>query len=133
VRGGAIPLLAWSALLFVLFLGNWIWDAKAVNAAEAAFAAAVILGAAAALIVTGRRQAHRRGAPEAETDPRTLPRASLGAVLVALSVAAILFGMAWARFLVYAGAVALVASLARLALEQRAERAALRRIREGRP
>lgn len=133
MRGGAIPLLAWAALLFVLFLGNWIWDAKAVNAAEAAFAAIVILTAAGALILAGRRQAIRRGPPEPDPAPHALPHSSLGAVLVALSVAAILFGMAWARFLVEAGAVALLASLSRMWLEIRAERRAVRQSRAGRP
>jgi hypothetical protein len=127
MRGGAIPLLAWAALLFVLFLGNWIWDAKTVNAAEAAFAAMVVLAAAGALIITGRRQAVRRGAPEVDPTPQALPHSSLGAVLVALSVGAILFGIAWARFLVEAGAVALVASLCRVGLEVRSERRAVRR------
>ena len=130
MRGGAIPLLAWGGLLFVLFLGNWIWDAKAVNAAEAAFSALVVFAAAGALVYRGRRQALRRGPPEPDPAAQALPQASLGAVLVALSAAAILFGMAWARFLVYAGAVALAASLVRLALERRAERDAVRRFEE---
>lgn len=127
MRGGAIPLLAWAALLFVLAVGDAVWNAKLVNGLTAAFAVIVVLGAAAAIVGLGRGEALRRGPPSPEAGARGFPQASLGAVLVALSVAAILFGVVWARFLVYAGGVALAASLGRLWLEVRAQRRAVGR------
>jgi NADH:ubiquinone oxidoreductase subunit 6 (subunit J) len=126
MRGGAIPLLAWGTLLLVLFIGNWIWDAKPVNAATAAFAAVVIY-AGGVLLWLARRESIRRGPPAPSSEPQGLPQMSLGAALAGLSIGAILFGLAWAQFLVYFGAVMLVTSLGRLWLELRAERASRRR------
>jgi hypothetical protein len=125
MRGGAIPLLAWGTLLLVLFIGNWIWDAKPVNAATAAFAAIVIY-AGGALLWLARRESIRRGPPAPSLEPQGLPQMSLGATLAGLSVGAILFGLAWAQFLVYFGAAMLAISLGRLWLELRAERASRR-------
>jgi hypothetical protein len=125
VKGGAIPLLAWGTLLLVLFIGNWIWNAKPVNAATAAFAALVIyLGAL--LLWLARRDAIKRGPPEPSATPEAVPESSLAAVGIALSVATILFGLAWANFLVYFGAAVLALSLGRLIVEVRAERASRR-------
>ncbi len=121
MRGGAIPLAIWGTLLLVLFIGNWIWDAKPVNAATAAFAALVIyLGAL--LLWLARRDAIKRGPPEPSAAPEAVPQGSLAAAGAGLAVGAILFGLAWANFLVYFGAAMLVLSLGRLALEVRAER-----------
>jgi hypothetical protein len=122
VRGGAIPLLAWALLLLVLFIGNWIWDAKAVNAAEAALAAILILAFAAFLVALSGRQALRKGPPGPAPDPEPVPEASLAAVIIGLAVACILFGVVWAHFLVFFGAGVLILSLGRLALELRSER-----------
>ncbi len=127
MRGGALPLLGWAALLFVLAVGDAVWDQKLVNAATAFFAVLAVLAAAAALVRAGGRSALRRGAPEPVTAPEPVPQGSLGAVLVALSVAMILFGLAWARFLVYFGVFCLLVSLVRVQLEVRAERRTLRR------
>jgi hypothetical protein len=127
MRGGAIPLLAWGTLLLVLFIGNWIWDAKTVNAAVAAFAALVIY-AFGALLVLARREAIRRGPPTPRSGHEIVPGHSLAAVVAGLSVAAILFGLVWANFLVYFGAAVLILSLGRLALELRAERDSRRRV-----
>jgi hypothetical protein len=131
MRGGAIPLLAWGTLLLVLFIGNWIWDAKPVNAATAAFAALVIYAFAVALWLA-RRESIRRGPPAPSADPQAIPQMSLGAVLTGLSVAAMLFGFVWAQFLVFFGAALLLASLARVWLEVRAERASRERLEERR-
>jgi hypothetical protein len=127
MRGGAIPLLAWGTLLLVLFIGNWIWDAKAINAAESAFAAIVIY-AGALLLWRRSREAVRPGPPEPVPKDETVPELSLAAVTAGLSVAAIVFGLAWAQFLVFFGAGTLLASLGRLWLEVRAERASRTRI-----
>jgi prolipoprotein diacylglyceryltransferase len=132
MRGGAIPLLAWGTLLLVLFIGNWIWDAKPVNAATAAFAALVIYAFAFALWLA-RREAIRRGPPAPSSEPQAISQMSFGAVLVGLSLGAILFGFVWAQFLVYFGAALLVASLARVWLEVRAERASRERVEERMP
>jgi hypothetical protein len=131
MRGGSIPLIAWGTLLLVLFIGNWIWDAKPVNAATAAFAALVIYAFAFVLWLV-RREAIRRGPPEPSAEPQALPQMSLGAVFVGLSVAAILFGFVWAQFLVFFGAALLVFSLGRVWLELRAERTSRDQIQERR-
>ena len=121
MRGGSIPLLVWGTLLLVLFIGNWIWDAKPVNAAEAAFASLLIYAFALALWLA-RRESIRRGPPEPREEPEAVPQASLGAVLVGISVGTIMFGLAWANFLVYFGFGLLALSLGRLLLERRSER-----------
>jgi uncharacterized iron-regulated membrane protein len=131
VRGGSIPLLAWGTLLLVLFIINWIWNARAVSAATAAFAALVIY-AFAVLLWLSRRESVRRGPPPARSEPENVPEHSLAAAMAGLSVAAILFGLVWANFLVYFGAAVLAASLGRLALELRAERQSRRRVDPGR-
>lgn len=131
MRGGAIPFFAWGTLLLVLFIGNWIWDAKPVNAAAAGFAALVIyLGGLA--LWRSRRDAVETGPPGPADEPDTVPESSLSAVGAGLSVAAILFGLAWANFLVYFGAATLALSLGRLMLELRAERDSRRALIEER-
>ncbi len=121
MRGGALPLLSWGTLLVVMLLINWIWTGDAIQVGSFAFAVLVVYGAAGLLWRFGR-QAIRRGPPAAGSGPEAVPDASLAAVLAGLSVACILFGVAWASFLIYFGAGVLVLSLGRLALELRAER-----------
>jgi len=125
VRGGAIPVLAWAGLLFVLFVGNWIWDAKAVNAAEAAFSAVIIFAAAFALWLA-RHEAIRRGPPPPQRRIEASPSMSLGAVLAGLGVGAILFGLVWAQFIFIFGIGLLIVAIGRLAIEMRSERASRR-------
>ena len=125
MRGGAIPVLAWAGLLFVLFVANWIWDAKAVNAAEAAFAALLIFAAAFALWLA-RHESIRRGPPPQRTTIQAAPSMSLGAVLAGLGVGAILFGLVWAQFIFFFGIGLLVVAGGRLAVEMRSERASRR-------
>jgi hypothetical protein len=99
-----------------------------VNAATAAFAALVIyLGAALIALRSGAR-AVRRGPPEPETEPQSLPQASSGGFITALGVACFLFGFSFGAFLIYFGAALAVLGMARLGVEVRAERAARRRI-----
>ena len=128
MRGGAIPLLCWGTLLAVLLAINWIWTGDAVQVGTFAYAALAIY-AGGLLLWLLSRSAIRRGPPVATGDPETVPDASVAAVVVALSIACILFGMAWAKFLVFFGAGLLVLSLGRLAVELRAQRAGLRRAR----
>lgn len=129
MRGGAIPVLAWATLLLILFAGNWITDDRGVNPAVAGFAALVIYAIGVALILA-RREAIRRGAPPSSGDAEAEPDASVAAVIVGLSVGCILFGLVWARFLVYFGAAMLVLALGRMAVELRAERRTLARAKD---
>ena len=131
MRGGAIPLLAWGTLLLVLFIGNWIWNAKAVNAAEAGLAALIIY-AGAFLLWRARREALRRGPPSSSSEPQALPEGSLAAVLAGLAIGSILFGMVWGRFLVIFGIGLLAAALGRGIQELRAERRSRDQARESR-
>jgi hypothetical protein len=121
VRGGAIPLLAWGTLLLVLLAINWIWTDDAIQVSSFAFTVLAVYGAA-LLLWAAKREALRRGPPPPRGDPEPVPEASLSAVLIGLSVACILFGLAWAKFLVYFGAGVLALALGRLWLELRAER-----------
>ena len=121
MRGGAIPILAWGTILLVLAIGNWVWNAKPVSGAAASAAVAIIylLGV---LLWVSRREALRRGPPEPRPDLDSVPQASLAAAGIGVSLGCILFGIAWARFLVAFGIGLLVLSLGRLVLEMRAER-----------
>jgi ribose/xylose/arabinose/galactoside ABC-type transport system permease subunit len=109
-------------LLVVLLAINWIWTGDAIQVGSFAFAAAAIFAVALALIVSARRDALRRGPPQPTRDPETVPAASLGAVLVAVAVASIVFGLAFGHFLVYFGAGLLVVSLGMVLREWLAER-----------
>jgi MFS family permease len=122
VRGGAIPLLAWATLLVVLLAINWIWTGDAIQVGSFAFAAVAILAAALAVIIAGRRDALRRGPPQPLGEPEAVPTASLGALLVAVAVGSIVFGLAFGRFLVYFGAGLLIVSLGMVVRELLAER-----------
>jgi hypothetical protein len=121
MRGGAIPMFAWGTILLVLAIGNWVWNGKAVGGA-AASAAVVIVYLVGVVLWALRREAIRRGPPDARPVLDSVPQASLAAAGVGVSLGCILFGIAWARFLVYFGIGVLVLSIGRLALEIRAER-----------
>ncbi len=121
MRGGAIPLLVWGTILAVLYIGHAIWDGQTVPTLETGFAVLVIYGGAAALFLS-RRDAIKTGPPPPSFDPEAEPAASAAAMLMGLSLGCILFGVVWARFLVYFGIAMLVVSLGRLALELRAQR-----------
>lgn len=128
MRGGAIPLLAWGTVLLVLYAINWIWEGKAIQFGTT-LAAVLIIYAGAVLLWLARRDALRRGPPPAAPELEPVPQASTGAVFTGLSVGAILFGLVWAKFLVFFGAGTLVLSLGRLAVELRSERATRERLR----
>jgi hypothetical protein len=121
MRGGAIPVLAWGTILLVLAIGNWVWDAKPVNAGVASAAVAIVYLFGVALWIS-RREAIRRGPPEAQPKLDSVPQASLAAAGIGVSLGCILFGIAWAKFLVDFGIGLLVLSVGRLVLELRAER-----------
>ena len=130
MRGGAIPILTWGTILLVLALGNWVWDAKTVNGLAATGAVVIIYGFGLALWVA-RREAIRRGPPEASDEVEHVPQMSLAAVVMGLSVGCALFGLAWAKFLLYFGIAMFVLALGRLVVELRAQRATRREFLEG--
>jgi hypothetical protein len=121
MRGGAIPILAWGTILLVLAIGNWIWNGRAVGSGAASAAVLIIYGFGVAVWLA-RREAIRRGPPEARPDLDSVPQASLAAAGIGVSLGCILFGIAWAKFLIDFGVGLLVLSIGRLVLEMRAER-----------
>jgi uncharacterized iron-regulated membrane protein len=130
VRGGAIPLLCWATLLVLLLAINWIWTGDAIQVGTFAFAAlAIYLGGLTLWLV--RREALRKGPPPPRSDPEAVPEASLAAVAIGLAIGCILFGLAWAQFLIWFGGGVLVLSLGRLAVELRGQRASVRRAEGG--
>jgi hypothetical protein len=118
-------MLAWGTILLVLAIGNWVWDDKPVNGAVATAAVAIVYGFGVALWLA-RREAIRRGPPEPRAEVENVPAASVSAMAIGLSVGCALFGLVWAKFLLYFGIAMLVASLGRLVVELRAERASRR-------
>jgi hypothetical protein len=132
MRGGAIPVLAWGTILLVLYAINWIWEGgRWIQVAITGVALIIIYGAGVGLYLA-RREALRRGPPEARATLDVLPSNSLGAVLTGLSVGMILFGFAWAKFLVYLGIALLIVALARVAMERHSQRVTLRSLQEPR-
>ena len=128
MRGGAIQLLAWGALLAILGVINWIWTGDAIQVGTFAFAVLAVWLGAALLIALAGRVALRRGTQEPSAAPETVPQASLGAVVLALSVASILFGFVFGTFPIYFGAGLLIVSIGRLTIERRAELRTRRRV-----
>jgi Na+/H+-translocating membrane pyrophosphatase len=130
VRGGSIPLFAWGLLLVVLLVVNAVWTSDTIQVALFGFAAGVVFLSAIAFGVASRGATLRRGAPAAADDPEAVPTSSLGAVMVALGFAALMFGLVFGRFLVYFGAGVAIAALGRVTRELRNERRARRAWRE---
>jgi hypothetical protein len=128
VRGSSVPVLVESLLLAAMLAMNWIWTSDMIQVATFAFAVLVLAGAAIGLAVASKGDSVRRGAPPAEVSMLTQPQSSLGAVLAAIALAATIFGLAFGRFLVFFGAGLFIASLGRLAVEQRAQRRARREV-----
>jgi hypothetical protein len=128
MRGGAFVPLIWGAILVVLGTINAIWtDGNVIQSGTflAAIGSVLALGL---LLVALSPEARRRGAPEPRTDLETVPSASLAAMIAGLAFGCFLFGFAFGHFPMYFGAALLIAALARLALEVRAERRARRRL-----
>jgi hypothetical protein len=124
-------MLAFAALLALLFAGNWVWAGDAIQVGEFAFA--LLLVAACALALTlADRSAIRPGPPAAPARLRlsTVPDLCVGALLVPVGVAASLFGLAFGHFALYFGVAVLVLACARLANEVRLQRKTRRRLEE---
>jgi len=132
MRGGAIPLLVWAALLALLMAGNWVWTGDTIQVGTFAFAVLLVIGFALALVVRDRG-AVRPGPPPRQARLEALPGVSLAPVGIALALAAILFGLAFGHFAIYFGGGLLAASLGRLALELRAAGRARRRYEDEHP
>jgi hypothetical protein len=128
MRGGAIPVLAWGLLLVVLGVINWIWTGDAIQVGTFGFAVLAVWTAGTIFILVSRGEAVRRGPPPPAPGVASVPAGSLGSVLAALAFAAILFGLAFGRFLIYFGAGLLIASLGRVTVEIRAERRSRNRV-----
>lgn len=127
MRGGAIPIFAWGTILLVLAVGNWVWNDKPVDSGAATAAVVIIYGFALVLWLL-RREAIRRGPPRANAEVESVPQMSVAAVGIGLSAGCALFGLAWAKFLLYFGIATFVLSLGRLVVERRAERATRARL-----
>jgi uncharacterized iron-regulated membrane protein len=89
----------------------------------AATGAVVIIYCLGVALWVARREAIRRGPPEQHDDIENVPQMSVAAMVMGLSVGCALFGLAWARFLLYFGIAMFVLSLGRVLVEVRAERA----------
>jgi hypothetical protein len=133
VRGGAIPLLVWALILAVLYALNVIWTGNHVNLAMAVFAVGATVATAVGFVALSGREAVRRGEPPPSEEPRAIPTASVGAVLLAVGLAAFAFGFAFGHFLVYFGAGVMIVALGVLAREASTQRQVLRRRRRGGP
>ena len=118
-------MLAWGTILLVLAIGNWVWNGRAVGSGAASAAVLIVYGFGVAVWLA-RREAIRRGPPEPRSEPEAVPQASLAAVLIGLSAGCALFGLAWAKFLLYLGIVMFVVAVGRLIIELRATRATRR-------
>jgi hypothetical protein len=127
MRGGAIPILAWGTILLVLAIGNWVWNGKPVGSGAASAAVLIVYGFGVALWLL-RRESIRRGPPEPRTEIENVPSASLSAMLIGLAAGCALFGLAWAKFLLYFGIGLFVVAVGRMILELRAERATRREV-----
>ncbi|MBV8946712.1 MAG: hypothetical protein JO286_04630 [Solirubrobacterales bacterium] len=127
MRGGAIPILTWGTILLVLAVGNWVWNGKAVGSG-AASAAVLIVYTFGAAVWLARREAIRRGPPRRRTEDEAVPQASVAAMVIGLSAGCALFGLAWAKFLLYFGIAMFVLGVGRLIVERRAERATRRQV-----
>ena len=128
MRGGAIPIFAWGTILLVLAIGNWVWNGKAVGSG-AASAAVLIIYAFGVALWAARREAIRRGPPAPRAEEEAIPQASVAAMVIGLAAGCALFGLVWAKFLLYFGIAMFVLGVGRLIVERRAERATRRQVR----
>ncbi len=122
MRGGAIPLLVWGAVLAVLLALNWVWTGDLIQVASFAFAVLSVVGWVLALVLLRPREALRRGPPARSGEPQTVPSASYGSVLLAVGAASVVFGFAFGHFPIYFGAGVMVVAAGLLARELHAER-----------
>jgi uncharacterized membrane protein YfcA len=125
MRGGALPLLAWALLLALSGMLNAIWTGDTIQSATFGAAVLAILVVVAGLTLRSR-ESIRRGEPSPRTRAEAIPRASTSVVVMAVGLAALLFGLTFGHFPIYLGAAMILAGLGRLMLELRAQRHAVR-------
>lgn len=130
MRGGALPVLTWGGILAVLYAGNWVWEGSPIQMGTTAYAVlAVVL--AAGLLTLANRHAVRRGPPpepDREGELEGVPDVSFAPVGIAVGLASFAFGFTFGHFAIYFGAGLFAFSLARLVLEQRAQRRTLEEV-----
>ncbi len=120
-RAAAVPLLGYAVLIGVGAAGLWVWSPDHLPAA--------LLGGGAVLIgVIAAAVALRGGA---EPAVRPIPDLSFAMVAVAFGLCTMLVGAYLGLYLVLIGGGVLLAGLGGVGRELRAERRALRRVREG--
>jgi len=125
VRGGAIPLFSWGTLLLVLLIINLIWAGSQIQSEMFAFAVTAVYATALALSVA-RPESLRRGPPVRESAPEAVPRTSLAAMALGISMGAMMFGVVFGKFLVFIGGGVWLLAAGRLVVEVRAQRRSLR-------
>lgn len=129
MRGGAIFIIVWGILLALLAGTNWFWAHDGIQIATWAYAVFSIFGFAVGLILLRPREAWRRGPPEPREKPEALASASYGAVLLAWGVAALLYGFAFGKFMVFFGIGLTIVAMGLVAREHYDQRRLLRRWR----
>jgi hypothetical protein len=133
VRAGAWVPLIWAGLLVVLGTINAIWtDVDLIQSGTFLAAIGDVL-ALAVLLVGLSPQALHRGAPEAVEDPEALPSMSAASMIAGLAFGTFVFGFAFGKFPIFFGGGLLLLAAGRLAVEVRAQRSALARVREQHP
>lgn len=129
MRGASLPGLGWMSLIGVLLAVHWIWTDDTIENATFGFAIGVVF--IWVLVLRARSsQALQPGPPGSPGGPETVPSASLGAVLVAVSLVTVSFGFVFGSFLVFIGAGLFVAAallLTREIIDERHARASARR------
>lgn len=116
MRGGALPILFWALLLAASGATNAIWTHDWIQSATFGTAVIAILLIAGSLIVRSR-EAARRGEPSPPSRPEAVTHTSYATMIVAVGLAAFLFGFTFGHFMVYLGAGMMAAGLGRLAVE----------------
>lgn len=130
MRGGALALFAWAVLNALLLGTDWFWTHNGLEVAETAFTVFSIL-AWGIVLTLRRRDSIRTGPPDVEDRPEALPTASLGAVMFAWGIAALVFGFQFGHFLIYFGIGLAVVALGVLARERHGQRSLLHRWTSG--
>lgn len=126
MRGGALPLLLWSLLLAASGATNAVWTGDDIQIGM--FGGAVLATVlTAAVLIARSREAARRGEPSPPTEPEPVTHSSFAVVIIAVGLAALLFGFSFGHFVIYFGAGLMLAGLGRLTLELIHQRRATRR------
>jgi fatty acid desaturase len=130
VRGGAIPNFLWGTGLLALLTANAIWAQDPIQIYMNAFAVCMTFGVG--FLFTWRsRSAIRKGPPTVEDELEAAPATSLAAAILGVAIGAMLFGIAFGRFLVFMGAGLWLLAFGRLIVEIRAQRRTVRRFNQG--